>query len=104
MKTTLDLPSELVREIKLRAVYQDKNVKDVAAELLRLGLLAASQSPASAPPAPPQVEIQANGLPLIRPAVAAAYVPASRLTTTQLLALETEALTREDRERLGLPL
>lgn len=104
MKTTLDLPSELVREIKLRAVYQDRNVKDVAAELLRLGLRAASQSPASAPPPRPLVEIQANGLPLIRPAGADTDVPASRLTTKQLLALETEALTQEDRERLGLPL
>ena len=38
MKTTLDLPDELVREMKLRAVVQGRTVKDLAAELLRHGL------------------------------------------------------------------
>jgi len=38
MKTTLDLPPELVREMKLRAVYEGKKLKDVAAEVIRRGL------------------------------------------------------------------
>lgn len=38
MKTTLDLPDDLMREIKLRAVREDRKLKDLIAELLRKGL------------------------------------------------------------------
>ena len=38
MKTTLDLPDELVREVKLRAVHEGKKLKDLTAEILRRGL------------------------------------------------------------------
>src|SRR5882724_7863117 len=40
MKTTLELPDELVKEIKLRAVHEGKKLKDVVADLLRKGLAA----------------------------------------------------------------
>lgn len=40
MKTTLDLPDALVKEVKLRAVHQGKKLKDVVADLLRKGLSA----------------------------------------------------------------
>ena len=42
MKTTLQLPDELVKEIKLRAVNEGKKLKDAVAELLRKGLDAES--------------------------------------------------------------
>ena len=38
MKTTFDLPDELVREIKLKAVHEGRKLKDAMAELLRAGL------------------------------------------------------------------
>jgi hypothetical protein len=38
MKTTIDLPDALVREIKLRAVYGRRKLKDEVADLLRKGL------------------------------------------------------------------
>lgn len=38
MKTTLDLPGDLVREIKLRAVNEGGKLKDTIADLLRKGL------------------------------------------------------------------
>ena len=38
MKTTLDLPRDLVREIKLRAVNDERKLKDTIADLLRKGL------------------------------------------------------------------
>jgi plasmid stability protein len=38
MKTTLDLPDGLVREIKLRAVREGRKLKDVIADLLRAAL------------------------------------------------------------------
>ncbi len=40
MKTTFDLPAELVRALKLRAVREDRKLKDVAAEVVRRGLAA----------------------------------------------------------------
>lgn len=40
MKTTFDLPNDLVREIKLKAVHEGRKLKDAMAELLRAGLAA----------------------------------------------------------------
>jgi plasmid stability protein len=45
MKTTLDLPDELMRAIKVRAAQQDRKIEDVVAELLRRGLLQADGGP-----------------------------------------------------------
>jgi len=55
MKTTLDLPDELMRAIKVRAAQQDRKIKDVVAELLNRGL-AQSVSP-GAKPAPRRVHL-----------------------------------------------
>lgn len=38
MKTTLDLPDELVRAAKIRAVHEGHRLKDVMADLIRRGL------------------------------------------------------------------
>jgi len=38
MKTTLELPDELMREVKMRAVEEDQKLRDMVAELLRIGL------------------------------------------------------------------
>lgn len=38
MKTTLELPDELMREVKVRAAEENRRLKDVIAELLRRGL------------------------------------------------------------------
>lgn len=38
MKTTLDLPVDLVREMKLRAAREGRKLKDVATEVVRRGL------------------------------------------------------------------
>ena len=38
MKTTLELPDELMREIKILAAREDRKLKDVVPELLRRGL------------------------------------------------------------------
>ncbi|MBE2283358.1 MAG: antitoxin [Prosthecobacter sp.] len=40
MKTTLELPGDLVREVKLRAVHEGRKLKDTVADLLRRGLAA----------------------------------------------------------------
>ncbi|MEX0835756.1 MAG: hypothetical protein WD010_06675 [Nitriliruptor sp.] len=38
MKTTLELPDDLVREIKIRAADENRRIKDVVADALRRGL------------------------------------------------------------------
>ena len=38
MKTTFDLPEDLVVELKLRATLEKRKMKDIAAEALRKGL------------------------------------------------------------------
>lgn len=40
MKSTFELPDDLVREIKLKAVHEGRKLKDAMAELLRAGLAA----------------------------------------------------------------
>lgn len=42
MKTTLDLPPELVKQLKLRAVHEGRKLKDSVADVLRAGLKAKS--------------------------------------------------------------
>jgi len=39
MKTTLDLPDELMRAVKIRAVRENRRLKDMMADLLRRGLV-----------------------------------------------------------------
>jgi hypothetical protein len=38
MKTTLDLPDDLMRAVKIRAVEENRKLKDMIADLLRRGL------------------------------------------------------------------
>src|SRR5947209_5127901 len=38
MKTTLDLPDALVKQVKLRAIHEGRKLKDLVADLLRKGL------------------------------------------------------------------
>lgn len=58
VKTTVDLPDDLMRQIKVRAAQQDRKLKDVLTELLRRGL--GAKDPAAHEP---QRRVQ---LPLIR--------------------------------------
>jgi hypothetical protein len=51
VKTTLDLPDDLMREVKIRAVHEHKKLKDAIAELIRKGI-AASKRPHRTPPKP----------------------------------------------------
>lgn len=42
MKTTLELPDELMRSLKIRAAQTDRKLKDLVADLIRRGLAEAS--------------------------------------------------------------
>ena len=96
MKATFDLPPELIREMKLRAVREGRKLRDLAADLLRRGL-ASPSSPQAAPPKP-QIEIQSNGLPVVR---GSSDAPARGMSVIELLALEQATLHQEDSQRLG---
>lgn len=64
MKTTLDLPDSLVKQVKLRALSDGRKLKDAVAELLRKGLaVAADTKPDFA--APVLTKDKKTGLPLI---------------------------------------
>ncbi|HXY42491.1 MAG TPA: antitoxin [Vicinamibacteria bacterium] len=45
MKTTLELPDDLMREVKIRAVRENRKLKDAVAELLRRGLSQGRKEP-----------------------------------------------------------
>lgn len=62
MKTALDLPDDLVMEVKMRAVQQGRRLKDVIAELLRRGL---DNPPEATTPSPRFIRDSQTGLPLI---------------------------------------
>jgi hypothetical protein len=64
MKTTLDLPDSLVKQVKLRALLEGRKFKDAVADLLHKGLAAvAHQEPDTQAPA--VTRDKQTGLPLI---------------------------------------
>ena len=100
MKTTFDLPDELVREVKLRAVVQQRTVKDLVAEFLRQGLGMPPQvQQGPQPPDDSMVEIGPKGLPVIR---CSPKAPATRMRAKKLLQLEQAAQAAEDMKHAGL--
>jgi hypothetical protein len=53
MKTTLDMPDELMRRVKMRAVQRNQKLKDAVAQLLEAGMAAApGDAPATRLPRP----------------------------------------------------
>ena len=101
MKTTLDLPDELIREVKLRAVVQGRTVKDIVAEFLRQGLGMAPLGRPGKAPVSSMVEIGERGLPVIR---CRPHAPATRMSVEELLGLEQETQANEDLKHAGISL
>jgi hypothetical protein len=57
MKTTLEIPDDLMRRIKLRAVHRNQKLKDAVAQLLEAGIAALpSAEPPARPPRPVRVK------------------------------------------------
>ncbi|GDY22315.1 hypothetical protein LBMAG56_36620 [Verrucomicrobiota bacterium] len=92
----MDLPDELVREVKLRAVVQGRTVKDLVAEFLRQGLGLAPRGRANKGAGSRMVKVGEHGLPVIR---CAPNAPATRMSAGALLALEQETQSEEDLKR-----
>jgi plasmid stability protein len=100
MKTTLDLPDDLLRELKLRALMQGRTLRDLAADFLRQGLGMAQAKPPAPLPSHSLVQLSANGLPVVQ---CAATAPAHHMRPQDLLQLEQRALAQEDMQRASLP-
>ena len=96
MKTTLDLPDELIREVKLRAVVQGRTLRDVVAEFLRQGLGIETDRPAKSFPEDSLVSVGGEGLPVVR---CASGAPASKMSVKELLRLEQDTQLQEDSRR-----
>jgi plasmid stability protein len=101
MKITLDLPDELLRAVKLRAVGQGRPMKDLVAEMLRQGLGISVANAAKPPAKGSMVQITASGLPVAR---CHAGAVATKANIADLLQLEQQAQHSEDMQRVGLTL
>lgn len=100
VKTTFDLPDELIQEVKLRAVTQRRTVKDLMTEILRQALGIPSSAPAPKA-AGGMVQTGESGIPVIR---CHPRAPARKMSVNALLKLERESQTQEDLRRAGIPL
>ena len=99
MKTTIDLPDDLLREVKLRAVLEGRTVKALVTDCLRqaLGILPKNAVDDLADPSS-LVQTGVNGLPVVR---CAPDAPATLMSVEELLQLEQEAQAQEDRQSAG---
>ena len=100
MKTTLDLPNDLLREAKLRAVMQGSTLKDLIADFIRQGLGLGAAKPANPLAESSMVYLAPNGLPVVR---CGANAPASRATLQEVLDLEKQVLAEADLRYVGHP-
>lgn len=96
MKTTIDLPDELVREVKIYAAKEGRKIKDVVADLIVAGLAAHAGMKKASPPRKDSLK-----LPLFP---CGDDAPATGMSIEQLLELEQESQVQEDLARLGLTL
>ncbi len=92
MKTTVEIPDDLMYQVKLRALRDRRKLKEEIADLLRRGLAAPARPDAAASRREPV------RLPLFRTRPDA---PARSMSAEGLLEIERETLVQEDRERLG---
>jgi hypothetical protein len=98
VKTTLDLPSHLVKKVKLHALHEGRKLKDAVADLLRKGL-AAKEEP-GAPTVSPGVKTDPKtGLPFFP---SAANAPIAKMRAEEIYALIHQTQEEEDLERAGL--
>jgi len=100
MKTTLELPDELMRQAKVRAAMEGRKLKDVVAEALKTGLLltAAADRPSKG------IRVEADpetGLPVV---AAVTDAPGAALTREEIVRLGQDSHYVEDLQRAGLSL
>tara|TARA_R110002049_G_scaffold228741_1_gene400918 strand:- start:35 stop:316 length:282 start_codon:yes stop_codon:yes gene_type:complete len=92
VKTTIDLPSDLVQQLKLHAVHEGRKMKDIVATFIAEGLAAKA---AAATPQKGSIE-----LPLFP---CGPDAPAQHMTIDEILAAEQAILTQQDVEYYTQP-
>ena len=97
MKTTLDLPDHLMRQVKQRAVQQGRPIKELVADYIRQGLHGSAALPETA--RRKVLEVDAEGFPLFRTDPQLKRPPIDVATA---LRLEQSTLMQEDCQRAGL--
>lgn len=100
MKTTLVLPDDLMQEVKLRALEQDRSIKDLIADFIRMGLRHPLALHEQTPATDRFLKTNAQGLPVIR---CEGPAPATQATVQELLDLEQQALLNDDLRHAGHP-
>jgi hypothetical protein len=100
MKTTLEIPDEIMRAAKIRAAVEGRKLKDVVTEALKAGLLATGSSARS----PKSIRVETDPKTTLPVVTAIADAPGSTLTAEELRHLEQDSLNREDLQRAGLSL
>ncbi len=98
MKTTIELPDDLLKEAKLRAIMQGSTLKDLIADFIRQGLGLTPGKPLDALQTSGMVQTGAGGLPVVR---CQANAPAARMDVQDLLMLEQQTLAGEDLQHVG---
>jgi hypothetical protein len=73
MRTTIDLPDPLYRELKARAALEGRTVKDLLHGLLRRALSESTQRPAAAGRSQPPTVCAGGSLPLTDPSNAGLF-------------------------------
>jgi len=102
MKTTVDLPGEIVRELKLMALRRRQKLNVTTTQCLAQAVDTPRANTVSTPPiSSTRVKIGKDGLPVIR---CAPDAPASRMGVGDLLALGQRSLEEEDLKRAGVTL
>jgi plasmid stability protein len=98
MKTTPDLPDELIRAAKLRAVSQGRTLRDLVSEYLRQGLGINEKPSLDVSTSPSTIEFNARGFPQYKCGPTSKIDPENLAT---LLELERSSLEEEDLRRVG---
>jgi len=102
MKTTLDLPDDLIQRLKIRAVMERRPLKHFVAELLAKGLESPAEPAVTREPSlPAGLDFNEHGFPVFR---CRPDAPARRMTAEELIALEQKSLEEEDLSRVGVAL
>lgn len=101
MKTTLDLPDNLLQRLKIRAVQERRPLKRLVADLLAQALEAPVLLQPVSPSLSDGIELNERGYPVFR---CRPDAPHSRMSANKLVELEQEVLEAEDMQRAGVPL
>jgi len=99
MKTTLDLPDDLMREVKIRAATQGRKIKDLIAEAIRDSFASPAKRLEETPPL--VISRTPEGFPYIK-AIPGSKKPAA--TEEEIQRLIEQSLLEEDLQRAGITL